>query len=140
MKRGVVLAAVALLAISFVAVSSIVGGWTAFLGTWVNVDCNTGGCTRFVISGMGPDSLVFQGYGACHPTDCTWSPAELVVYADSVSDTQAFYASWISNEGFAVSIGTLRFQGPCLVLTLYTRFVDGSGRSNYMTTDTFRRM
>lgn len=140
MRRGIAVAAAALLVVSFVSAASITTGWTAFLGTWVNVDCSTRGCTRFIISGAGPDGLVFQGFGACHPTDCVWNPAELVVYADSVGDTQAFYAAWTLNEGFAITIGTLRFQGLNLVLTLYTRFVDGSGRSNYMTTDTFRRM
>jgi len=110
---------------------SVTTGWSKFLGTWTNVNPATNGCTRFVISGASADALLYQGYGKCHPTDCVWVPSQLVVYASSVS------ATWIINEGFATRIGTLQFQNKLLQQTIYTKFLDTSGRSNYRSVELF---
>jgi hypothetical protein len=116
---------------------SVTTGWSKFLGTWTNVNRATDGCTRFVISGASADALVYQGYGKCYPTDCVWAPSQLVVYASSVSASGALCATWIINAGFATSIGTLQFQNKLLQQTIYTQFLDTSGRSNYRSVELF---
>jgi hypothetical protein len=48
-------------------------------GTWVNIDPNTSGMTRLIISKTGENQWIFHGFGKCHPTDCDWNmtPASL---------------------------------------------------------------
>jgi len=110
-----------------------------FLGEWVNTDPNTGGCTRFEIYADEQSQLIFQGYGACHPTDCVWDPVPMTLFCDSVTDTDEKYAMWVRGESFAGKTGLLEFSGSDLQLTLFTAFTDGSGRSNYRSIDLFRR-
>jgi hypothetical protein len=141
MKRSLALALAlaSILVMAVVALPSVTTGWSEFLGTWTNNDKDTGGCTRFVISGLSPDTLVFQGYGKCHPSDCIWDPCPLVTYAASVDSGYGHYATWVWEKDYAVTIGILQFQGSSLQLTLYTAFLDGSGRSNYREVSWFKK-
>jgi len=110
-----------------------------FFGAWKNVDSDTGGCTRFEIYEDDQAQLMFQGYGACHPTDCVWAPVPMTMFSDSVSDDVEKYGLWIRGDGFADRVGILEFVGSRLQLTLFTVFTDESGRSNYRSIDLFRR-
>ncbi|MGI0493007.1 hypothetical protein ACN4EG_14590 [Alkalinema pantanalense CENA528] len=113
-----------------------------FVGNWVNVNSNTSGITRFVITKQGQD-LRIQVFGKCHPTDCDWGLAPLVTYGRNVQDPNHTAATTTYAPSFARNILTLNLRGAGnnqIVLQNFTQFVDNSNRQNYFTQESFRQV
>lgn len=117
-----------------------------FEGDWVNVDPNTSGVTKLDINVFylfGIRIISVRAWGQCHPTDCDWGTVGATAYAPSVSDdldatARALTATY--NPGFAVKLMVIRpVRGGRLQADVYTRFTDGSGRTNYNATYIFKR-
>lgn len=113
-----------------------------FRGIWVNTDRNTRGISRIFIR---PRSrgVTIRAFGKCMPDDCDWGRTRAVAYADRVGgderrDARALTALY--DKGFANTTLIIRLtrDGKMRVRS-FTRFKDGSGRANYMTTATFER-
>ncbi len=111
--------------------ASAVTDAAAFLGTWQNVDSQTGSIPQIVITMQG-SQLGVHAYGACVPTLCDWG--QLVVPAPS---NGMLSLTW--QPGFDVSTQVLTVVNGQLHSTLHTHFTDGSGRTDYDAIDVFNK-
>ncbi|NTV99026.1 MAG: hypothetical protein HGA70_07675 [Chlorobiaceae bacterium] len=113
-----------------------------FTGNWKNADPNTSGITTLVISGSG-NALRLHAWGKCHPQDCDWGEVEAYAYGPNVStplDPSAQAVSAVYTTGFSQTLIIVRPSGGNTIRAeVYTRFTDGSNRSNYNAVYTFKR-
>ncbi|OUC16431.1 MAG: hypothetical protein B0A82_01750 [Alkalinema sp. CACIAM 70d] len=113
-----------------------------FVGNWINVNSNTSGITRFVVTQQGKE-LRIQVFGKCHPTDCDWGSASLVTYGRNVEDPNHTAATTTYTPSFAKNTLVLNLQGARgsqINLQNFTQFVDNSNRQNYFTQESFRQV
>jgi hypothetical protein len=100
------------------------------VGTWTNVDPNTGGITKIKITnGVGGHQI--QAWGACTPTDCDWGKTSLHLLGTNVSDSVPDYAIGAWDHGFKDTTLTLDMTGDGMVADVYNAFKDDSGRQDY---------
>jgi hypothetical protein len=128
------------------AYSSAFAQTAQFVGNWENVDSNTSGVTKLNINKFqlfGVDIITLRAFGQCSPTDCDWGTVVATAYAPNVSSNlentaRALTATY--NPGFAVKQVVIRpLSGERLQADIYTRFTDGSGRTNYNASYIFKR-
>src|SRR5262249_52516964 len=117
-----------------------------FEGPWVNVDPNTSGVTKLDINVFylfGIRFITVRGWGQCHPTDCDWGTVGATAYTQGVSHDPNAKARELTGPfmpGFEFKLMVLKpLRGGRLQADLYTRFTDGSGRTNYNATYIFKR-
>jgi len=112
-----------------------------FAGDWINVDPNTGGITALSI-GVASTSVDVHAWGKCHPTDCDWGTVPAFAFAPDASSelaSQAQALMAIYDSGFSEATVFVKPEGDGLFVQSFTRFKDNSGRSNYESSDKFRR-
>jgi hypothetical protein len=112
-----------------------------FAGTWSNTDPATRGITSLQINVSGSSAQV-HAWGSCHPTDCDWGSVQAQAFASGVSSNIASDASTliaVFNSGFSETTLVITPYGSGLHVDSYDRFLDGSGRSNYIASYTFQR-
>lgn len=140
MKRITIPALLAI--VLFICQSLSYAAVSQFTGTWKNADPNTGGITKLTISGNA-NSLKMRAWGKCHPQDCDWGEVSAYAYATGVSsnlEQNAQAVSAIFTTGFSQTQVIVKPLGSNrLRADVYTRFTDGSGRSNYSASYTFNR-
>jgi len=120
------------------------GDWvkpaSTLLGTWFSTS-PTAGIRKIIITENLNGTLAVRAFGNCTPTLCAWGKVTAVTFGTSILSTtgQTFLAPY--SFGFANKLldGTVNFFGTRLVVHTYTEFLDHSGRSNYLLTDTFTR-
>lgn len=112
---------------------------TDFVGTWTNTNANTRGITRVVFYPNNDGTLTVQVFGKCSPTDCDWGKAGVLTYGTGVSDANHFTASALYAKGFSNTTLVMNVKGSRLNVQSLTQFIDGSGRQNYASQETFRR-
>ena len=100
------------------------------VGSWHNCDADTRSIVRIELKEK-KGQLGIRVFGSCHPTPCDWGVEKATAYAESVADNDAIAFSVIYDHGFAEKIVTGHLDGGTLIVEVYTRFKDGSGRSNY---------
>ncbi len=111
-----------------------------WLGTWSNP--SSSGLVGVDIALEG-GALRITGRGACTPNPCDWGETAAYAHApsaavDPADDTASILATW--NHGFSEATLVLgRAGGGALSAQLLTRFTDGSGRSDYVSTTTLTR-
>jgi hypothetical protein len=115
----------------------------ALVGTWKNIQPNSKGMTEFDISNSG-GTLQVHAFGSCTPTACDVGTTDAIVYANSknVATTiqgNTFLAPYSVGLGKLLFIGAYAGRSDRLTVAEYTEFTDGSGRSNFLTTETFYR-
>jgi hypothetical protein len=115
-----------------------------YYGTWVNVDAQTGGCTRLEISPEA-DKVLVHGWGKCHPRDCDWGSTAIIPIAASVNHGlnvlpfDFVYAEWeTSFSTTRMKISLDNSSEPKLVAESICTFKDA--RQAYHSTATFRRV
>ena len=102
-----------------------------FVGSFVNVDPNTGGITRLT---LGTDDTI-NVWGRCHPADCDWGQETAFAYgshvgADVNSQADVFTATYV--KGFATKILLIiPLKDNRIRVDVFTRFTDRSRRSAY---------
>src|SRR5947207_14176448 len=101
-----------------------------FVGTWINVDSETDGLTKLVIS-KEDNNWKIQGWGKCHPADCDWGKIDLKLVGTSVSDKSFEHGFAVWEKDFATTYLNLKKDGKQLVVETITIFKDRSGRSSY---------
>ena len=107
--------------------------WAAgsdFLGTWLNVDPNTGGLTKLIITQSGSNYYV-EGFGRCHPTDCEWGIVDLHLMGYGISDTDYHWGLAVWDPGFKNTYLIVHLEGEVLVAITYNVYAPGDGRENY---------
>ncbi|MBF0585959.1 hypothetical protein INT08_07625 [Prosthecochloris sp. N3] len=113
-----------------------------FTGTWTNTDPDTRGITKLQITKDG-SGIRLHAWGKCHPEDCDWGEVVAHPYAPNVSSdmmqrTRAVTA--VFTEGFKETVIVVRSAGKNkLQANAFTRFTDGSNRSNYTSFYRFNR-
>jgi hypothetical protein len=115
---------------------------SALLGTWISTSPATSAIRKIVL-GRNPDgTLSVSAYGACVPTLCAWGRITGITFGTSISSTsgRTFLAPYQFGFAGKLADGTLDRSGRMLTVQTYTEFTDNSGRSNYVTTDTFTRV
>ncbi|TLU83450.1 MAG: hypothetical protein FDX30_10490 [Chlorobium sp.] len=140
MKRNILSA---LLAFTFLLYNSLsYAALNQITGNWRNADPNTRGITTLAITGNG-NSLRMHAWGKCHPQDCDWGEVDANAYAPNVSsplEPSANAISAVFATGFSQTLVIVRPAGNNTVRAeVFTRFTDGSGRSNYTEVYTFNR-
>jgi len=111
------------------------------LGTWVNTSPASPSIRKIVIGRNPAGTLSVSAFGACVPTLCAWGKITGITFGTAISSAsgRTFLAPY--QFGFAKKLadGALNATGTVLTVQTYTEFTDGSGRSNYVSTDTFTR-
>jgi hypothetical protein len=113
---------------------------SSFVGTW-NAPTNSRGVAKVVITGSGSNYTI-HAYGSCTPANCDFGSVPLSVFSTSVSDPNLTDDGGTANftESFATRQMTinLRKDGKLLV-DLFTKFTDKSGRQNYEDQETMTK-
>ena len=111
-------------------------------GTWKNVAL-AGGLVELQIGGS-QASPTIEAFGQCSPTPCDWGAVRSVTYGTTISSTVgtvalAPYSFGFKNAQVVVQYGRNAARDERLIVKVYNEFTDGSGRSNYVLTETFER-
>jgi hypothetical protein len=113
----------------------------SLLGTWINTSPASPGIRKIIIGRNPAGTLSVSAFGACTPTLCAWGKITGITFGTSISSAsgRTFLAPY--QFGFAQKLadGALNAAGTVLTVQTDTEFTDGSGRSNYVMTDTFTR-
>lgn len=116
---------------------------SGLVGTWNNVNSSDPGTVRIVVSLASDGSLLVHQYGSCSPTPCDNGTVAAITYGSSIASTTgswflAAYSFGFKNEVLAGHLVTKR-TGTRLVITNLNEFTDGSGRSNYVLSESFAK-
>jgi hypothetical protein len=126
------------LAVTAINAPAFAGSASTMVGTWVNVDRNTRGITKVIITESG-NQYEIQAFGSCSPTDCDWGKSALTTYGENVQDATHKAGTTQFNPGFAQTLLTVKQAGNQINLDGFTRFTDNSGRQNYHNRHTLRK-
>lgn len=115
------------------------------LGSWKNVAA-TGGLASVKIAGSTLNPIV-QAFGQCSPTPCDWGRTRAITYGASIASVRGNTLLAPYNFGFKKSQLVITYSRflirfaivEKLTISDYSEFTDGSGRSNYVMTETFVR-
>jgi hypothetical protein len=114
-----------------------------FVGHWENTNMHTKGIVTVEIHDTGSNNVSVHAWGACTPTPCDWGDAEAYAYAPDVSSSIEQSANSITavvTNSFSVTILLIRPKDTNNVtITAYTRFTDGTGRSDFREEGVFHR-
>jgi len=111
---------------------------STLLGEWSNTNNSATGIARLVLTETG-DQIVVRVFGAGHPQPFDWGEAPAELFADLPGLMQATSFTSFHDLGFmSVWLLTYVVKG-VLVVVSFTRFQDGSGRSNYFGKEFFYR-
>jgi serine/threonine protein kinase len=94
-----------------------------FIGTWVNVDDNTGGVTRVVVKKANNTTLSIKAYGKCSPSDCDWSA---MVGSDPQTPFTPNKVIFYYVFSFKTTRVTLERASDKMLVETYDTFSDGS--------------
>jgi hypothetical protein len=111
------------------------------LGTWVNTSPASPSIRKIIIGRNPAGTLSVSAFGACTPTLCAWGKITGITFGTSISSAsgRTFLAPYQFGFASKLADGALNAAGTVLTVQTYTEFTDGSGRSNYVSTDTFTR-
>jgi hypothetical protein len=138
--RGGLIVSVAFATVAFMSSSaSALSPTGGLVGTWLNVDSNANGTVKIVISNGANGTLKVHTYGACSPTPCDNGTKTALDYSASVDSSRAKAFTFTANAGFMSEIMTGVLKSGRLVVTDFSHFTDGSGRYDYVITDTFAK-
>ena len=108
------------------------------VGEWKNIDPNTGGITKVIIT-IENNELAISAFGKCHPTDCEWGKVKVHEIAASVDDEDNilpfdYLLALFWEMDFAKTIMKITIETgpkPYLQIETITLFNDDSGRRDY---------
>jgi hypothetical protein len=121
------------------------GDWVrpvkALLGTWKNTSATGGNITKIVLRRNADGSLSVRAFGNCVPTLCNWGVVHGITFGTSISSVsgRVFLAPYRFSFKKALLSGSVNRAGTVLTVQANSEFTDHSGRSNYVTTETFTR-
>jgi hypothetical protein len=107
------------------------------LGDWRNVNANSGGIVRLLITKK-DDAINVQAWGACHPEPCDWHSERATVYGPLISPpdpNRVEYLTVIFIEKILLVIGS----PPGRTGELRAIVLDGKGRSNVGFDEIFKK-
>ena len=128
-----------LLVLCLFAASTASAQISLFTGNWKNSNPSTRGIVKLTVAGTTP-VLSIQVWGACTPSPCDWGKNTAYAYGPNVTTnpvTSATAVTTIYTTSFSQTILTLHRDPTGLIVSLYTRFTDKSGRFAYTSTEHF---
>jgi len=105
---------------------------------WINTAAT--GSVRAVILTLGAGGLLqVHAYGFCSPVPCNWGTVTGITFGPNVSATTGaiFLAPYTFGFAHKLLDGSVNAAGSQLTVRTWTEFTDHSGRSNYLSTETF---
>lgn len=106
-----------------------------FIGSWRNLDSNTGSITKVQIR-MENNEIFIHMWGKCHPEDCDWGEEKPESY-DSKSRT--IFMTW--KTGFSIISQQINLLSDGnLQVNSHTHFIDESNRADYDSLDIFYKV
>jgi hypothetical protein len=113
----------------------------SLLGTWVNTAPASPSIRKIVIGRNPAGTLSVSAFGACTPTLCAWGKITGITFGTAISSAsgRTFLAPYQFGFAKKLAAGALNATETVLTVQTYTEFTDSSGRSNYVSTDTFTR-
>ncbi len=112
---------------------------TDLIGTWINVNPNSEGTVKVVITDRGGGTIGVHIFGACHPTACDNGTTKGIVYSKDIHNTAGKGFTTTSRSSFAKDVIVGVIKGQKLVVTDFTHYTDGSGRVDNFFKDTFQK-
>lgn len=107
---------------------------TPYLGTWRNSNVATQGIKQFILAKK-DGAYTIQASAADDSFE--WGEVEITAYADSVDSQQAVAFDAVYDFGFMESyLGAYSNKG-LIVVAIFNKLKDGSGRSDYFTREYF---
>jgi hypothetical protein len=106
----------------------------SLIGTWVNVNQETGGLMRVVFARSGKEVTVHV-FGACAPHPCDWGVVNGIIYAENADAVPAVAFSAKRTFSFEQDILVGHLVKGSLQIETLTHFTDESGRSDYYSLD-----
>jgi hypothetical protein len=107
------------------------------VGDWINTKLDTSYLVRVLLTEQ-DGRLVFRGYGANEPDPIDWGEVEAVPYAAGTSLMAGGFHAFYNLDGIETQVVANQKLG-VLVLNLYTRYLDGSGRTSHFTREFYHR-
>jgi hypothetical protein len=107
------------------------------IGDWVNTKPDTSYLVRVVLTEQ-DGRLVFRGYGANEPDSIDWGEVDAVPYVAGTSHMAGGFQATYNLDGIETQVVANQKLG-VLVLNLYTRYLDGSGRTSHFTREFYHR-
>lgn len=107
------------------------------VGNWINTKSDTNYLVRVVLTEQ-DGCLTFQGYGANEPNPIDWGKIEAVPYAAGTSLIAAGFHAFYKLDGVETHLVANQKLG-ILVIQSYTRYVDGSGRTDHFAREFYHR-
>jgi hypothetical protein len=111
---------------------------SSLLGRWKNTNNATRGISRIVISEDGKDLRV-QTFGACASGSRDWGERRATKYAYAVAGDVVAGFELTYDFGSQETLMTAIHNRGVLVIHAYHRFIDGSGRSNFISKEFFHQ-
>lgn len=118
----------------------------AFVGTWINHDAIPK-VPKLMISENANGSLSINAWGTCKPKNCAWGKTPLTTLSKSVLDKNMIYglAVWrfahdkYGKNALIDTVTLKKLNDNQIQATIFTVFMDNSGRSNFVTEEIFER-
>jgi len=110
-----------------------------FLGSWYTTNRATRGIVRINIepSGDSSQALTLRTYGACTPSPCDWGETGGKLYSESPASRKGLAFSAVYDFEFMETHLQAKIKKGVLVVAVFNRFKDDSGRSNYFSREFF---
>ena len=109
-------------------------------GAWVNTNRETKGIAECRIEPQGDHFVIsLVGVGAKDPIVWPQAEGELLANLDEEGGQQAVAVTASVKFSFMLAETYIRLNRGVLVIVFYIRFLDNSGRSNYVTREFFSR-
>ena len=112
---------------------------TPMLGTWLNTDRHTGGIVKVVLAAR-DGALTVRAFGACDPSPCDWGEVTADLFAEHAGSRTAKTLSAHYDFGFMETSLQAFAKLGVLVMAIFTRFKDDSGRANYFDREFFYKV
>jgi hypothetical protein len=111
---------------------------SAFLGTWRNTNARTASLSKVSFAGGGED-LVLHAFGTGDGTLIDWGPTQAGVFVGQDAATGSAKIMAAYDFGFMEVLMHAWVKQGVLVIAIFNRFKDQSGRSNYFDREFFYR-
>ena len=103
---------------------------TPLLGTWLNTDRHSGGIVKVILAAR-DGALTVRAFGACDPSPCDWGEVTAALFAENAGSRTVKTLSARYDFGFMETSLQAFAKLGVMVMAIFTRFKDGSGRANY---------
>jgi hypothetical protein len=113
----------------------------SLLGTWKNTSPGGGSIKEIVLTLTG-GVLHAHAFGNCVPALCNLGVVRAITFGTGIASVsgRVFLAPYTFSFKKDLLSGTVNLTGTILTVQSNSEFTDHSGRSNYIVTDTFRRV